>query len=278
MKRLLTHSVAAVFPCLSPATFPTRSLPSLFNIYWEELLEHLSMRARVRVHLVRAHAHTELSPFDSFPSSDIAASLPSCPCLLLFPITNNSGEFPLLLSWGIFITAQSPCPEGLSALNCSTAVVWTLSSKTGPLFANTRWTQGGDSVSTSTAPETKLLLHVAHPEAPAPAESERPGAGPSPLHWTCVQERKDVEEDFIAIFSPVFGSFAHQFCWRTPGLQSQNRLVEGFFSWGSMGQLKMHQKTELIQSSYRQVSPFARHLGTASRLLLQANKTRLLSS
>lgn len=82
------------------------------------------------------HTQTESSPLIPSPPSDTAASLPSCRCLLLFPITNNSIEFPLLLSWGIFITAQSPCPEGLPALNCSTAVVWTLSSKTGPLFAN----------------------------------------------------------------------------------------------------------------------------------------------
>lgn len=125
--------------------------------------------------------HTVSFPLTpSPPLTSLPLYLPSCPRLLLFPITNNSAEFPSLLSWGIFITAQSPCPEGLPALNCSTAVLWTLSSKTGPLFTNTRRTQGGDSVSTSTAPETKLP-YMWPTSGPTRLGRERPDAQPSPL-------------------------------------------------------------------------------------------------
>lgn len=132
------HSCLCPLYCLSASVFSP--FPYVFNLYWDGPLEYL--RTLIYTHI---HAHTPtlthwVISSDSFPSSDTAASLASCPCLLLFPITNNSGEFPSFFSWGIFITAQSPCPEGLSALNCSTAVVWTLSSKTDSLFTNTRWT------------------------------------------------------------------------------------------------------------------------------------------
>lgn len=122
----MTHWCCFTAPSVFPSTFPPLSL---FHLCWEGAPDHLSRKT---------HTHTQSPLLRCLcsPPSDTAASLPSCRCLLLFPITNNSVEFPSLLSWGIFITAQSPCPEGLPALNCSTAVVWTLSSKTSPLFTN----------------------------------------------------------------------------------------------------------------------------------------------
>ena len=147
--------VDSAFLHFPPPDFPTVSL--CFMYIGSDCLTTWA-HTRIRIH-IRTHR----------------LALSSCPCLLLFPITNNSTEFPSLLSWGIFITAQSPCPEGLPALNCSTAVAWTLSSKTGPLFTNTRCTQAGvggwgGPVSTSTAQETALPSHVAHLRAPSPGE------------------------------------------------------------------------------------------------------------